>query len=218
MNLAKNKDKIKDKARDKSKDKEFLLEYGKVKGLPGLVCVFRRSDNGKISRVLPFLCEVFDELSEKELLAYIKNISEQIPVLKAITKIKTITRVKTGQLNFLMEDHNAKSLVPLELLDLDDISDFALSVYKTLYKTRFGETLTYSELARRAGHKGSARAVGSAMRKNPLPIIIPCHRVGSKSGVESFSISCLKKKPVDCKVNDSKVCAIRIKTILKLAG
>ena len=41
----------------------------------------------------------------------------------------------------------------------------------------FGEVVTYGELAKISGHEGAARAVGTAMNVNPLPIIIPCHRV-----------------------------------------
>ena len=43
--------------------------------------------------------------------------------------------------------------------------------------TRFGETLTYGELAQQVGQPGAARAVGQMMATNPIPIIIPCHRV-----------------------------------------
>lgn len=213
MNLYRDKVKNKGKNRGKSKyrNKDLIMEYGKVKGLPGLVCLFRRADNRQISGVLPLLCEVFDDLSEDELLDYIKETSKQTSLLR------TTTRLETGQMSFLIEHLNTTSLVPLEILDLKGLSDFALSVYKVLYRTRFGEILTYSELADRSGYKGSARAVGTAMRKNPLPMIIPCHRVKSKSGVENFSISCLKKRPVGCRLKDSKACAGRIKAILRLA-
>lgn len=43
--------------------------------------------------------------------------------------------------------------------------------------TRFGETLTYGELAMSVDQPGAARAVGRVMATNPLPIVIPCHRV-----------------------------------------
>ena len=55
--------------------------------------------------------------------------------------------------------------------------DFQREVLDALMEIPFGEVITYGELAERAGHKGAARAVGTAMNKNPLPIIIPCHRV-----------------------------------------
>ncbi|MHA1679911.1 MAG: methylated-DNA--[protein]-cysteine S-methyltransferase [Promethearchaeota archaeon] len=56
-------------------------------------------------------------------------------------------------------------------------TEFKRDVARALLATRSGDTITYGELARRAGHPGSARAVGSAMKVNPFPIIIPCHRV-----------------------------------------
>ncbi len=46
-----------------------------------------------------------------------------------------------------------------------------------------GEVITYAELARRAGSPRAARAVGSAMASNPLPVVIPCHRVVRADGV-----------------------------------
>lgn len=56
-------------------------------------------------------------------------------------------------------------------------TDFQQSVWDSLMEIPFGEVVTYGELAKRAGHEGAARAVGTAMNVNPLPIIIPCHRV-----------------------------------------
>ena len=44
-----------------------------------------------------------------------------------------------------------------------------------------GETVTYGKLAELAGHPGAARAVGQAMRSNPLPLLVPCHRVVKKN-------------------------------------
>lgn len=58
---------------------------------------------------------------------------------------------------------------------------FFHSVWCTLASTGVGEQLSYKELARLAGHPGAARAVGQAMRKHCLPILVPCHRV-VKSG------------------------------------
>lgn len=56
-------------------------------------------------------------------------------------------------------------------------SPYRVSVLKELLKVEFGEVVTYGELAKRVGSPSSARAVGSAMRTNPIAIIIPCHRV-----------------------------------------
>jgi methylated-DNA-[protein]-cysteine S-methyltransferase len=59
---------------------------------------------------------------------------------------------------------------------------FQNEVWAELVKIPRGETLSYSELAERVGRPGSHRAVGAANGRNPLPIVIPCHRVIGKSG------------------------------------
>ena len=61
-------------------------------------------------------------------------------------------------------------------------TDFQKLVWKELQKIPYGETKSYSEIADRVGHKNAQRAVGSACNKNPIMIIIPCHRVISKTG------------------------------------
>ena len=67
-------------------------------------------------------------------------------------------------------------------LPLDEFPLFKRDVYKALLKVKRGEVLTYGELADKAGYPGAARAVGSAMAKNPIPLIIPCHRVVRSDG------------------------------------
>lgn len=62
-------------------------------------------------------------------------------------------------------------------LDLSDATPFERRVHGELLKVRFGQVVTYGELAVRAGSPRGARAVGGAVGKNPLPIFIPCHRV-----------------------------------------
>jgi len=59
---------------------------------------------------------------------------------------------------------------------------FQRSVWKQIAKVGFGKTLTYGELAKRAGHPGSARAAGAATGRNPLGIIVPCHRIMGSNG------------------------------------
>jgi len=61
-------------------------------------------------------------------------------------------------------------------------TDFQLLVWRNLRKIPYGETVTYGQLARRIGSPDAARAVGLANGSNPIPIIIPCHRVIGSSG------------------------------------
>lgn len=60
---------------------------------------------------------------------------------------------------------------------LDTKSSFARDVLTELTNVGFGETVSYGELASKAGHPGASRAVGNALNNNPLLILIPCHRV-----------------------------------------
>ena len=61
-------------------------------------------------------------------------------------------------------------------------TSFQRSVWNAIATVGFGSTITYSELARRAGCPGSARAAGAATGRNPLTIIVPCHRIVGSSG------------------------------------
>ena len=59
---------------------------------------------------------------------------------------------------------------------------FQLKVWNELLNIPYGETISYSELAKRIGNVKASRAVGGALNKNPIPIVIPCHRVIGKDG------------------------------------
>jgi len=60
---------------------------------------------------------------------------------------------------------------------------FRQMVLKTLFSdVQFGQVVSYGELAKRVGHPKASRAVGTAMATNPVPIIVPCHRVLQASG------------------------------------
>ena len=61
-------------------------------------------------------------------------------------------------------------------------TEFEVEVWEELRRIPYGETLSYGELAERVGHAGAARAVGRANACNPIPIIVPCHRVIGADG------------------------------------
>ena len=61
-------------------------------------------------------------------------------------------------------------------------SEFQMRVWEELVKIPYGKCISYKELALRAGDQKACRAVGNANGKNPLPILIPCHRVISTNG------------------------------------
>ncbi len=65
---------------------------------------------------------------------------------------------------------------------LDGLSNFCSSVLTACRGIRFGQVVTYSGLAKKMGRPAAARAVGNALTKNPLPLIIPCHRIIRSDG------------------------------------
>lgn len=66
-------------------------------------------------------------------------------------------------------------------------TEFQLRVWRALREIPYGETISYRELARRVGNEKACRAVGLANGRNPLPIIVPCHRViGSNGSLTGF--------------------------------
>ncbi|MCH7557164.1 MAG: methylated-DNA--[protein]-cysteine S-methyltransferase [Planctomycetes bacterium] len=67
-------------------------------------------------------------------------------------------------------------------LALDGFSSFGISVLTTCRDIGFGQTITYGRLAKKSGRPNASRAVGSALAKNPLPLLIPCHRVIRSDG------------------------------------
>lgn len=67
-------------------------------------------------------------------------------------------------------------------LDLSAVGDFNRRVYADILRFAWGETTTYGDIARRLGDVGLSRAVGQAMGSNPIPLIIPCHRVLASGG------------------------------------
>jgi len=75
-------------------------------------------------------------------------------------------------------------------------TQFELAVYRELERIPYGETRTYSEVARALGHPKAFRAVGNANAANPLSLVIPCHRVvavGGKLGGYGGGVSMKKQ-------------------------
>jgi methylated-DNA-[protein]-cysteine S-methyltransferase len=68
------------------------------------------------------------------------------------------------------------------LLDLRQLRPFQHAVLIELALVPYGETATYGELAARVGQPKAARAVGGALNRNPVPIVLPCHRVVGATG------------------------------------
>lgn len=67
-------------------------------------------------------------------------------------------------------------------LDLRSLPPFTISVLEELARVPYGETTTYGALAARVGRPRAARAVGTVMNRNRIPIVLPCHRVVGSTG------------------------------------
>lgn len=84
-----------------------------------------------------------------------------------------------SQINDYLNGKLKKFTMPL---DLRGYSEFSREVLMTASYIPFGQIRTYGSLAAAAGHPGAARAVGGAMSRNSIPLVIPCHRVVSSDG------------------------------------
>lgn len=67
-------------------------------------------------------------------------------------------------------------------VDFAGVEAFRRTIYAALRQVGHGQTVTYGELAERAGFPGMAREIGVAMARNPVPLIVPCHRVLAAGG------------------------------------
>jgi methylated-DNA-[protein]-cysteine S-methyltransferase len=99
---------------------------------------------------------------------------------------KTVT-----QLNEYFDHKRENFDIPLVLKG----TDFQQKVWKQLQQIPYGQTITYSELAKRLGDPQKARAVAGANGLNPIPIIIPCHRViGADNKLTGYSGGIARKE------------------------
>lgn len=73
-------------------------------------------------------------------------------------------------------------------VDLPSAEGFRGRLLRELYRVPYGETVTYAELAARAGSPRAARAAGHACATNPIPIVVPCHRaLGSDGSLRGYA-------------------------------
>jgi methylated-DNA-[protein]-cysteine S-methyltransferase len=93
-----------------------------------------------------------------------------------------VEREPSKQIAAQLADYFAGNKTTAFTCELPDGTAFTRKCWEACRNIPFGETRTYAELAKSAGSPKAARAAGQAMRKNPLVIITPCHRVISSSG------------------------------------
>jgi methylated-DNA-[protein]-cysteine S-methyltransferase len=91
-----------------------------------------------------------------------------------------------GRFDAYLRGRSRELDVPFDL-DAAPLAPFQRHVLVTLRReVPWGETVTYGELAEIAGRPGAARAVGTAMARNPVPFVIPCHRVVAAHGIGGY--------------------------------
>lgn len=113
-----------------------------------------------------------EELTELE-----RWVTKHIPraeLLPSKGRIESFTREIDG---YLM-GHGTQFSVPTDLRG----TPFQVQVWQALLQIPYGHTKSYSEIAAKIGHPSAIRAVGTAIGTNPVPIIVPCHRVIGKNG------------------------------------
>jgi methylated-DNA-[protein]-cysteine S-methyltransferase len=109
------------------------------------------------------------------------KISDPMPILQAISP-KTTPLIKkiADTLNHYLAGKDIKN-INITSLNFHHISDFARKIYLLTYLIPFGHIMTYGEIAKLSGSSGAAQAVGQALKRNPFPLIVPCHRVLGKN-------------------------------------
>jgi methylated-DNA-[protein]-cysteine S-methyltransferase len=132
--------------------------------------------------------------SEPEKIKY-QLLKSLLPVNRASRIEEKVSRVEFDKTFFKAAQEQITSYFEGACVDfrnicivLSSVSDFRRLVLTVCRDIEFGRTVSYSTLAKKAGRPTAARAVGSALAKNPLPLIIPCHRIVRNDGkVGDFS-------------------------------
>lgn len=120
---------------------------------------------------------VYWQASEVPMVEELKNNEES-------KKIRTILAAAALQIIDYLAGKRQEFKLTLEPLG----TDFQKTVWDMLLRIPYGKTKTYGEIAEELGIPGSSRAVGTAIKNNPLCIVIPCHRVvPAKGGLGGFS-------------------------------
>ncbi len=103
-------------------------------------------------------------------------------ILRLYPQVSGESEITTTAAGLLKEYFSGKK-VEFDLpLDREGYTDFQRDVYKAVYEIPYGSVRTYKEVAERIKRPGAARGIGVAMAGNPLPIVVPCHRVVGSGG------------------------------------
>ncbi len=125
----------------------------------------------------------------------IEHDGEKINMIKFITEEKywqhqalELADNFTNRIKEVMNGYFDGSIKNLELPHILNGTEFENQVWEKTKAVPFGEKSSYADIAKAMGKPDSARAVGNALNKNPIPIIVPCHRiVGSDGELHGFA-------------------------------
>src|SRR5690606_35623480 len=119
------------------------------------------------------------QLPERDEQATLEKLSQRFPAAAPVKPaganarcVASLTRLLAGKASDLSQVK----------LDVSSAPAFHQRVYQVVQQIPRGTTLSYGEVAALAGSPGASRAVGQAMAKNPVALIVPCHRVTAASG------------------------------------
>jgi len=101
---------------------------------------------------------------------------------RAVGDVLPVLKETATQLDEYFAGERTEFDVPMEL----DGTEFQRDVWAELARIPYGKTISYGELARRVGRPKGPRAVGQANGRNPIPIIVPCHRVLASNGIGGY--------------------------------
>jgi methylated-DNA-[protein]-cysteine S-methyltransferase len=131
----------------------------------GTFVLFARGDH--LSRL-----ELFTGGAEEAVVMVTREVPEAIDT-------PTILENVVGLLARYVKGEKVEFDVPV---DLTALKPFTARVLTEIRKIPYGKTASYGTIARRLGHPNAARAVGQALKRNPIPVVIPCHRVVNGDG------------------------------------
>ncbi|MGD9740981.1 MAG: methylated-DNA--[protein]-cysteine S-methyltransferase [Geminicoccaceae bacterium] len=119
------------------------------------------------------------QLPEADAAATLRRLSRRFPTVPAGEPSASIRSAIAGMQALLRGDRTDLSLVPLALEALPDLDQ---AVYGRARAIPFGRVVTYGEIAADIGDPAASREVGAALGRNPVPLLVPCHRVVAAGG------------------------------------
>jgi len=109
---------------------------------------------------------------------YMTDHRHQLPIPPGARRDASAFAEARRQLGEYFGGERTRFILPLRM----EGTEFQRAVWRALLDIEYGETVSYGELARRIGRPGASRAVGLANGRNPVSIVVPCHRVIGSSG------------------------------------